>query len=113
MKNRLRHRYGMAVKQLAVIAPFNPANGYTNKRVETVPNNQEACCVCGKKVMPYKAEWATVVDGGKRFAMRGEEIDDRDPGYMGMFPVGPDCARKLVLVRVAIDPPMVPRGDSL
>lgn len=44
----------------------------------------------------------TVVEGGARFVLVGETPDKQHPGYMGCFPVGPDCAKRLAADGVEI-----------
>jgi|HubBroStandDraft_2_1064218.scaffolds.fasta_scaffold00001_109 hypothetical protein len=64
------------------------------KRTEHTPGS---CVVCGLTIKNENdAEWATVIEGGSRFEMLSDSPTPEDaPGYMGMFPVGPECARKL------------------
>lgn len=51
------------------------------------------CAICGRSVKDTsKAVFAVVVDGGA--AWGDAQSYTRDPGYMGGFPVGPDCHRK-------------------
>ena len=60
------------------------------------------CVHCGKAVdVEASAEvaWVVVVEGGARFALEGERINDRDPGYMGSYPIGARCLR---LIRKAV-----------
>lgn len=52
----------------------------------------ETCCVCGRKAGRYIA---LVVDGGGRFGDPKTDDDQEDPGYMGWWPVGSTCKRKL------------------
>ena len=63
---------------------------------------EEACCVCGKPTKG-KATYATVLDGGSRFATATEEVDTSDPGYMGGYPVGTTCAKRLKKAGLAVE----------
>lgn len=52
------------------------------------------CAICGKQVREPFKHLAIVIDGGARWAS-SEAVDSADPsGYMGEFPIGPDCHRK-------------------
>ena len=52
------------------------------------------CAICGKQVREPFKHIAIVIDGGARWAS-AEDVDSAAPsGYMGEFPIGPDCHRK-------------------
>ncbi len=51
------------------------------------------CAICGKQVREPFKHTAVVVDGGVQWA-DAEDADPSDPGYMGEYPVGPDCHKK-------------------
>lgn len=52
------------------------------------------CAICGKQAREPFKHIAIVIDGGARWAS-AEDVDHADPaGYMGEFPIGPDCHRK-------------------
>ena len=53
----------------------------------------ECCAVCGRFVV-RPARWVRVVDGGERFARRGEGQPD-EGADLGVWVVGPDCAARL------------------
>lgn len=77
-------------------APF--AEGHDNH-----PDGVYGCILCGRKVgkNPW---WVEVVEGGYLRAQDGTEVDeDTDPGYMGFWTVGSECAKKVdpvVLVKL-------------
>lgn len=51
------------------------------------------CAICGKPIGTDAAKFcAVVIDGGARWG--DEHSDEKDAGYMGLFPIGTDCARK-------------------
>ena len=51
------------------------------------------CCVCGRNVPSVTWRARVVMDGGYRFAMPDEVVDEaRD---LGGFPVGSECRKKL------------------
>lgn len=53
------------------------------------------CYLCNRPIRePLAAISLEVVDGGVRIARPGT-ADVTDPGYMGFFPVGPECARRI------------------
>ena len=53
----------------------------------------EHCAACGRK-LTGKRRWIEVIEGGSMVAAPGLGPNTADPGYMGFFPVGPECARK-------------------
>lgn len=54
------------------------------------------CCVlCGRKVNKSTKKTVECGDGGLMAVHNEDEITDMDPGYMGVFDVGPHCARKI------------------
>jgi hypothetical protein len=54
--------------------------------------DDETCVVCGRKAGRYRA---LIVDGGARFGDPQTEDDPNDGGYMGWYPVGATCKKKL------------------
>lgn len=53
------------------------------------------CAICGVAVKDLaKAAQAVVIDGGSEW---GDEQSPQDAGYMGCWPVGPDCHRRFVV----------------
>jgi hypothetical protein len=52
------------------------------------------CVCCGKALKGTKNRVVEVVDGGENAVRPGTEVDTNDPGYMGQYDVGPDCAKK-------------------
>lgn len=55
------------------------------------------CAICGKPVREPFKHIAVVVDGGAQWA--DADADVSCPGYMGEYPVGPDCHKKYRLDR--------------
>jgi hypothetical protein len=53
----------------------------------------EHCAACGRK-LSGTPQWVEVIDGGSSVAAPGLDPDTTDAGYMGWFPVGPECARR-------------------
>jgi hypothetical protein len=51
------------------------------------------CAACGRK-LSGTPQWVEVIDGGSSVAAPGLDPDTTDAGYMGWFPVGPECARR-------------------
>lgn len=51
------------------------------------------CVVCGRPVSNPKY-MVECVNGGVSECVMPETADTSDPGYMGFFPVGPDCLKK-------------------
>lgn len=53
------------------------------------------CYECGKDISSPRY-WVELLDGGARLRLKDEQApDESDGGYMGFYPVGSDCARKL------------------
>lgn len=71
-----------------------PFGGNYRKNAARVQEPAEPCAHCGRAVKaPGLGRRVIVVQGGARY---GTPLDDEnDPGHMGSFPVGPDCALKL------------------
>jgi hypothetical protein len=55
--------------------------------------SMEHCAACGKKLRG-KRRMVEVINGGCSVAAPGLGPDTTDAGYMGFYPVGPECARK-------------------
>lgn len=57
--------------------------------------DKQPCVVCNRPVRdPRAAVNVEMVEGGGTIARPGT-ADTSDPGYMGLFPVGPECARRI------------------
>lgn len=75
--------------------PWSAPNAYKN--MNKCKDAEEPCGLCGKAVVDPKFS-VRVVDGGGRFANKAEfddEVAVDEAGDMGIFAVGPTCARKL------------------
>lgn len=75
------------------VAPFSLWNRSQNKVVGT---NGRECAICGRQVKEPFKHVAIVIDGGAGWS-NAEDVDRSDTGYMGEFPVGPDCHKKYLL----------------
>ena len=58
------------------------------------------CCLCGRAVNPKRATWVDCINGeleavSQELPEDHELRDERRPGYMGSFLVGPYCQRKI------------------
>lgn len=90
-----------------MIRPFSGPRYHEN---QSRTGDRLPCAYCGKAVKPRggKMYMAEVFDGGARFARVGDEPKSlasersNDPGYMGYFPVGPDCRKRLAADGVKI-----------
>lgn len=55
------------------------------------------CCVCAKRLPKKRHDdkgiWLIMCEGGTHMAKIGTE-DANDPGFMGEYAVGSDCAKK-------------------
>ena len=97
---RGRRRHGDAVG--GTLRPFSGPNYSRNSR--RVGDDAWPCALCGRAVKTDDAKWVTVVDGGSRFVRAGEPtVLESDPGHMGGFAVGPDCARRLAKDNVLVE----------
>ena len=78
-------------RQAYSVRPFSGARYHENSRKTGA--GSEACAICGKPTKTDAAKhWAIVVDGGASWG--DESSDEKDPGYMGSFPIGNDCHRR-------------------
>jgi hypothetical protein len=77
------------------VLPFTGPRYHENDQKNR--SNDAGCAICGKVVVkPYK-HTATVVGGGD-WALTQAEVDDvNDPGYMGLWPIGPACHKKYLI----------------
>lgn len=94
--------HGVAVTRAAEVVTVQPFSGKNYSRnSDRCRDGSTPCALCGK---PIKDESAThhvvVIDGGAEFGT--EDSDENDRGYMGGFPVGPECLRKLTGAGVAV-----------
>lgn len=53
----------------------------------------EPCTTCGRGVKPGSGWLVEVVDGGGQIAHPDHKADTSDPGYMGMWVLGPECGK--------------------
>lgn len=71
--------------------------------ITTFPWNDKAledpetyrCVHCGRKVSESNGTWVEFVSGGGEVQVPFGTADQNDPGYMGIWPVGATCAKKL------------------
>ena len=75
------------------VAPFSSAS--YEKNFAKLGATEYGCAICGKPVkFPYEHE-ATIVGGGGTWAESPEEANNvDDPGFMGVWGIGPDCHKK-------------------
>lgn len=74
------------------VLPFSgPRYGENFQKLD---NEDPGCAICGRSVAQPYAHTATVVGGGDWAKTHAEVADTSDPGYMGTWPIGPDCHRK-------------------
>jgi hypothetical protein len=74
------------------VAPFSGKNYARNEK--RCGEGEEPCAICGKPVRGERFI-AVVVSGGAEWG--DVNSDSRDPGYMGVHPIGSDCHRKHVV----------------
>lgn len=74
--------------------PFGP-NYWAERNRRAYSCEMDSCACCGRKVTKTAdTPWAVVVDGGAAFGDPAT-ADEDDAGFMGYFPMGSHCARKL------------------
>ena len=56
--------------------------------------NMERCNICGRK-LGADPRFVEVIDGGDIHDPATGPADTSDAGYMGTYPVGPECAKRL------------------
>ncbi len=74
------------------VLPFSGPRYAENAKKLT--NEEQGCAICGKPVRLPLVHTAVVVNGGDWAKTPEEAADDADPGYMGVWGIGPDCHRK-------------------
>lgn len=74
-----------------LIWPGTPEYRANEARVRE-PNQPCACCGRPVDVRRPGTRWVTVQDGGATIT---DEPDESDRGFMGCFPVGPECAKRI------------------
>lgn len=74
------------------VAPFSGPRFRENER--KLKEGETPCAICGKYVSRPYLHPVTVVAGGDWARTEAEEGDSADPGYMGVWGIGPDCHRK-------------------
>lgn len=74
------------------VLPFSATN--YQKNFSNLNATEYGCAICGKSIsQPYEHEVAIV--GGGDWAKTQEEVENEsDPGYMGVWGIGPDCHKK-------------------
>lgn len=74
------------------VAPFS-ADSY-KKNFAKLGETEYGCAICGRPVaMPYEHS-VTIVHGGAWAATQEEASNESDPGYMGVWGIGPECHRR-------------------
>lgn len=58
--------------------------------------NSEPCFICGRPVKNFRTAGEVEVIWGGGYALIDREgyNEDEDAGYMGCYPIGPECKRK-------------------
>ena len=74
------------------VPPFSGAKFRENEK--NLKDGETPCAICGKAVSHPFAYPVVVVGGGDWAQTEAEEANESDPGYMGVWGVGPDCHRK-------------------
>lgn len=88
----------MPILNQYTIDPFSSENYQKNSA--KLKSSEYGCAICGKPVKPpYKHE-ATIVGGGAWAETPEEAADETDPGYMGVWGIGPDCHRKYLMKKL-------------
>ena len=73
------------------VVPFSGAHFRKNSEA-AYSSDLTPCAICGKGVKDLsKAIAVTVINGGADW---GDRDSEQDSGYMGEWPMGPDCHRK-------------------
>ena len=70
---------------------------------KALENPEEIRCVhCGRKVSEKSGTWVEFVEGGGSVQSVFGTADFNHPGYMGIFPLGKTCAKKMGIPRSAL-----------
>jgi len=81
-----------------------PFSLWTDKTRSKDIEGSTPCAICGRPVKDdnQKATWVTVVNGGDDWAKNEYEANNvNDDGFMGGWPVGPDCHKKYLIKQEA------------
>lgn len=74
--------------RLCSVRPFSGPNYREN---EKRCGKHQPCAICGRAIEnTVTAVYLDIIDGGSAFATPGT-ADESDPGYMGSYPIGPNC----------------------
>jgi hypothetical protein len=63
------------------------------KNIERLNEDSDTCFICGKRIKPGREKWVHYLTNGNLVSYDGDDIENSQ----GHFPVGPDCAKKLVI----------------
>ena len=88
LKTRLKKKLAMLDKVIEI--PISPHR----VQVEYV-DDFYPCIVCGRPVKSANPKMLRIVEGGFHTVLPEFQAEyDRDPGDMGLYPIGPDCLRR-------------------
>lgn len=74
------------------VAPFSQT--VAGKEYRGAGEGCDPCGICMRKTRRDRPTHAVVIEGG---AAWGDANSPQDSGYMGYWPIGPDCHRKFVI----------------
>lgn len=74
------------------VSPFSAAN--YRKNSAKLKDTECGCAICGKSVSEPYAHEVVIVNGGDWAKTQEEAENESDPGYMGVWGIGPDCHKK-------------------
>jgi predicted nucleotide-binding protein len=67
---------------------------FCEKYQQKVQYDHENCIACGRNVSKQNAKGVFVVNGGEGICKAEDvELEQRDAGFMGWFPVGSECIK--------------------
>lgn len=68
-----------------------------SENFQKLEGDEPGCAICGKPVAKPYVHTATVVGGGDWAKDQAEVDNAEDPGYMGNWPIGPNCHKKYLI----------------
>jgi hypothetical protein len=81
------------IQKIVQIPLYEVRSDRYDETVERLGDHSDTCFICGKRIKPGREKWVHYLTNGNLISYNGEDIEESQ----GFFPVGPDCAKKLVI----------------
>ena len=83
------------------VLPFSGAR--YQKNFNKLKAREYGCAICGKPVAEPYENPVVVVNGGDWASSKEEAENESDPGYMGVWGIGPECHKKHLIKKAVVD----------